>query len=676
MSKVGRNDLCPCGSGKKYKKCCGKTQSLANFKAAILEEKMDYMLGLVFEDLSKNLRRLPMALLSMLEGDFAERPELMEKIQHISNNPEEVFEDVELMPLIECLIFDFPWAEGKTIFEKHLAREQRGLRSFVIDNFTRWKDSFVSIYKVLQIDETSFLLKDIILDQEITIQTTNLYAEEIKVGNFLATRVLAKGEYYDILGYTSFPACTLDQIISKLTVIKERKVEEGAISRGEDWLDFLKRYGYLVLLTTIELANQVDFEDFEEMHFEMFRDSLEWEGEKQRLVARLIEDNLIDEFPLEQLAIALKLWHLYCEKMNPRITKPETLAASVEYLISIAMGREKTQIEVAAKYGVSPSSISSRYGDMVDILAELVVPEEEEGMRPRLLAEESLFEISTFIRRNEHSFSDTLDVDEFIEDNYELITAENSVLGSDKFKAQKLLYDAWNQSNIKKKIDLAKEALKLYPYSADAFNILAEYDTQDIEESIELYRKGIEVGKLDLGEEIFLEFKNNFWGFVETRPYMRAKQGLIESLILIEALEEATEHCEDMLTLNPNDNQGMRYVMVNLYLRTNQLEKARSILEKYAEDTCAEFCYNRLILEYKLSGPGKKAQKLMQEAIRCNPYVVGYFIGEKDIPSESPMYYGSGDENEAIFYVYNNYRLWEENFEFAEWFIRGASKVR
>jgi preprotein translocase subunit SecA len=24
MPKVGRNDPCPCGSGKKYKKCCGK----------------------------------------------------------------------------------------------------------------------------------------------------------------------------------------------------------------------------------------------------------------------------------------------------------------------------------------------------------------------------------------------------------------------------------------------------------------------------------------------------------------------------------------------------------------------------------------------------------------------------------------------------------------------------
>ncbi|WP_304683174.1 SEC-C metal-binding domain-containing protein, partial [uncultured Clostridium sp.] len=24
--KVGRNDPCPCGSGKKYKNCCGKNQ--------------------------------------------------------------------------------------------------------------------------------------------------------------------------------------------------------------------------------------------------------------------------------------------------------------------------------------------------------------------------------------------------------------------------------------------------------------------------------------------------------------------------------------------------------------------------------------------------------------------------------------------------------------------------
>ncbi len=25
--KIGRNDPCPCGSGRKYKKCCGRTAS-------------------------------------------------------------------------------------------------------------------------------------------------------------------------------------------------------------------------------------------------------------------------------------------------------------------------------------------------------------------------------------------------------------------------------------------------------------------------------------------------------------------------------------------------------------------------------------------------------------------------------------------------------------------------
>jgi len=27
--KVGRNDPCPCGSGKKYKRCCGRQASMA-----------------------------------------------------------------------------------------------------------------------------------------------------------------------------------------------------------------------------------------------------------------------------------------------------------------------------------------------------------------------------------------------------------------------------------------------------------------------------------------------------------------------------------------------------------------------------------------------------------------------------------------------------------------------
>lgn len=30
--KLGRNDLCPCGSGKKFKKCCGNSITSENLK--------------------------------------------------------------------------------------------------------------------------------------------------------------------------------------------------------------------------------------------------------------------------------------------------------------------------------------------------------------------------------------------------------------------------------------------------------------------------------------------------------------------------------------------------------------------------------------------------------------------------------------------------------------------
>ena len=38
MQKVGRNDPCPCGSGKKYKKCCEEKVKQKKFNAQLLSE--------------------------------------------------------------------------------------------------------------------------------------------------------------------------------------------------------------------------------------------------------------------------------------------------------------------------------------------------------------------------------------------------------------------------------------------------------------------------------------------------------------------------------------------------------------------------------------------------------------------------------------------------------------
>ena len=45
------------------------------------------------------------------------------------------------------------------------------------------------------------------------------------------------------------------------------------------------------------------------------------------------------------------------------------------------------------------------------------------------------------------------------------------------------------------------------------------------------YAKGVEAGEQALGPEGFEEYAGRFWGFLETRPYMRARAGLAAALL-------------------------------------------------------------------------------------------------------------------------------------------------
>lgn len=56
----------------------------------------------------------------------------------------------------------------------------------------------------------------------------------------------------------------------------------------------------------------------------------------------------------------------------------------------------------------------------------------------------------------------------------------------------------------------------------------------------------------------------HFWGLLETRPYLRTRLGLAHALWTAGRRAEAVQHLQDMLRLNPNDNQGVRYTLARL----------------------------------------------------------------------------------------------------------------
>jgi tetratricopeptide (TPR) repeat protein len=132
---------------------------------------------------------------------------------------------------------------------------------------------------------------------------------------------------------------------------------------------------------------------------------------------------------------------------------------------------------------------------------------------------------------------------------------------------------------------------------------------------------------------------------------------------------EAIKHYEDMLALNPNDNQGVRDPLLGLYLGTGNLEGARKLLKKYERDSSANFAWAR-VLERFLSGDLAGAAAALKTARKANRFVELYLSGQKGIPKQMPDMYSPGSDEEAILVLDNMSFAWAEHKEAVLWLMQ------
>ena len=241
-------------------------------------------------------------------------------------------------------------------------------------------------------------------------------------------------------------------------------------------------------------------------------------------------------------------------------------------------------------------------------------------------------------------------------------------------EAQELMYEAFEASG-KRRIKLAREALAISEDCADAYVLLAEELARSLPEARDLYAAGVKAGERALGEEMFVEAVGHFWGMVETRPYMRARAGLAGCLWQLGQHQEAIGHYQDMLKLNPGDNQGIRYLLLTAYLEEGMDAAAKSLLGEYEDDASATWLYNHALLFYRQERSGKKARAQLREALQFNPHVPAYLLGRKRLPKHLPPYVGFGDENEAVYYVAEAGHLWLEQEGALDWLQRISTEA-
>jgi tetratricopeptide (TPR) repeat protein len=240
-------------------------------------------------------------------------------------------------------------------------------------------------------------------------------------------------------------------------------------------------------------------------------------------------------------------------------------------------------------------------------------------------------------------------------------------------QAQELVYEAFEEDDLATRQQLVRQALELWPDCADAYVLLAE-QARSRKEALALYEQGVAAGERALGPAVIEREAGHFWGILETRPYMRARLGLANSLWTVGRRQEAVEHLWDMLRLNPGDNQGVRYTLAGFLLFLDRDEDLARLLAQYPEEGSATWMYTKALLAFRQHGDTSQARRLLKEARKANKHVPDYVTGRK-YPPEEPAYYSPGQESEAVSYVAGFLAAWKYTPGAVAWLRANEAKT-
>jgi len=239
-----------------------------------------------------------------------------------------------------------------------------------------------------------------------------------------------------------------------------------------------------------------------------------------------------------------------------------------------------------------------------------------------------------------------------------------------------------NEVRIRKAIQFA---LKIDPYCTEAYllehHLLMDEDIPFVEE-IALLDKAVATGRkaIDValaqedGAQTFEDWVGEFWYLPCTRGYMNALERLAhtywyfnslrekcldvtpqQAQQYVEARQKAINLAQELLRLNPEDSQGIRYALLSWLMAENRWEEAEALWRDYEDDATALWLYGHAFILNKRHGPKAVATRQAFEiAVTRNPFVVATFLEmempedlEKDLP---PGAYSLGGLREAQYF--------------------------
>jgi len=226
MSKFGRNDPCPCGSGKKYKKCCLSETYIAIGKEDSIRERLVQELMVFFE---KNYKHTLEDAHFMFWDDFI-------PAEHLEGTSL----DIAYQNFMEWLIFDhmIDVDNDKTLIDFYMENNKK----LSLDEhrvLTMMKNSVISLYEVQEVfPEKGLLLKDLLMGGEYDVREKSATRSVRKWDIFASRLLLVDGQHIMSGSVYAFHLKQKERILDDIHAEFEDYKEEYPDASMDDFLKY------------------------------------------------------------------------------------------------------------------------------------------------------------------------------------------------------------------------------------------------------------------------------------------------------------------------------------------------------------------------------------------------------------------------------------------------------
>jgi tetratricopeptide (TPR) repeat protein len=235
----------------------------------------------------------------------------------------------------------------------------------------------------------------------------------------------------------------------------------------------------------------------------------------------------------------------------------------------------------------------------------------------------------------------TLEVEERLYEAIELYRSEDSMGAKRRFKG----------------------LIKEFPEFIDAYHhlALAMDDLGEPYESFNQVETATEMGLRSLPVNFYFGRDRLPWLSLENRPFLRAYHYYGLKHLSMDEIETALCIFNNILDLNPNDNQGVRALVIQSYLSMKRPLDVLRIVDRFPDDGLADSLYGKILALFQLDRI-KKAKKSLKEAAKLLPLVAKEISKKQHRKPKllNPGFSTFGGEDEAYYFWQANAQNWKD----------------